>query len=81
VERKRGQRYRTEFRREAVERMPGCNNIVRLERELGVCRRVLYNWRDRLMRLTASFLAPEPWWCVHATRPHKHFGVSPDSNP
>lgn len=48
VERKKGQRYSTEFRREAVERMRGCNNIVRLARELGVCRRVLYNWRDRL---------------------------------
>lgn len=48
VERKRGQRYSNEFRREAVERMRGCNNIVRLARELGVCRRVLYNWRDQL---------------------------------
>jgi transposase-like protein len=47
VERKRGQRYSTEFQREAVERTRGCNNIVRLARELGVCRRVLYNWRDR----------------------------------
>jgi len=48
VERKKGQRYSAEFRREAVEQMRKCNNIVRLARELGVCRRVLYNWRDRL---------------------------------
>jgi transposase-like protein len=48
VERKKGQRYSNDFRREAVERMRGCVNIVRLARELGICRRVLYNWRDRL---------------------------------
>jgi transposase-like protein len=48
VERKKGQRYSNEFRRQAVERMRGCDNIVRLARELGMCRRVLYNWRDRL---------------------------------
>jgi len=48
VERKKGQRYSNEFRREAVERMNACENIVGLARELGICRRVLYNWRDRL---------------------------------
>jgi transposase-like protein len=48
VERQRGQRYSNEFRRQAVERMHGCVNIVQLARELGICRRVLYNWRDRL---------------------------------
>jgi transposase-like protein len=48
VERMKGQRYDNDFRRQAVERMHGCDNIVRLARELGVCRRVLYNWRDRL---------------------------------
>ena len=45
---KKRQRYSNEFRREAVEQMRGGNNIVRLARELGVCRRVLYNWRDQL---------------------------------
>ena len=44
----KGQRYSNEFRRNAVEQMRGCNNIVRLARELGICRRVLYNWRDQL---------------------------------
>ena len=34
------------FRREAVEQMNVCNK-VELACELGVCRRVLYNWRDR----------------------------------
>jgi len=48
VDPKKRQRYSNEFRREAVERMRGGNNIVRLARDLGVCRRVLYNWRDQL---------------------------------
>ena len=48
MERKKGQRYSNEFRRQAVERMRGCDNIVRLAREFGICCRVLYNWRDRL---------------------------------
>ncbi len=45
MERKKGQRYSKEFQRQAVDRMNACNNIVGLARELGVCRRVLYNWR------------------------------------
>lgn len=48
VERKRGQRYSNEFRRQAVERMNACDNIVGLSRELGIGRRLLYNWRDQL---------------------------------
>ena len=48
MERKKAQRYSNEFRRQAVERMHVCNSIVQLARELGICRRVLYNWRDRL---------------------------------
>ena len=47
VERKNGQRYGNEFRRQAVERMNACGNIVQLVRDLVVCRRLLYNWRDR----------------------------------
>jgi transposase-like protein len=57
VERKRGQRYSKDFRRQAVERMNSCGNIVGLARELGVCRRVLYNWRDQLDETT-----PPPGW-------------------
>ena len=48
MERKKGQRYSSEFRREAVERMRACHNIIRLARELGISRRALYNWRDQL---------------------------------
>ena len=47
MERKKGQRYSKEFRMQAVERMNACSNIVGLARELGVCRRTPYNWRDQ----------------------------------
>jgi transposase-like protein len=48
VERKKGERYSEEFRREVVRRMRSCDNILRLSREHGIHRRLLYNWRDRL---------------------------------
>jgi len=48
VEQKEGQRSSNEFRRQAVERMNACENVVGLAKELAVCRRVLYNWRDRM---------------------------------
>ena len=32
----------------AVERLESCENIVALSAELGVHRRLLYKWRDRL---------------------------------
>ena len=35
MERRKGQRYSNEFRRQAVERMNACDNIVGLARELG----------------------------------------------
>jgi len=47
VERKKGQRYSNEFRRQAFERMKSCDNLLGLSRELGIPRRLLYNWRDR----------------------------------
>ena len=48
VERKKGERYSQEFRQQAVQQMKVCNNVLRLSRELGIHRRLLYNWRDRL---------------------------------
>jgi transposase-like protein len=54
VERKRGQRYGNEFRQQAVERMNACGNVVGLARELGVSRRALYQWRDRLEQINSS---------------------------
>ena len=40
VERKKGQRYSNEFRREAVKPMRACHNIIRPPQELGINRRV-----------------------------------------
>jgi transposase-like protein len=54
VERRKGQRYGSELRRQAVERMNACDNIVGLARELGVSRRVLYQWRDRMEQTDSS---------------------------
>jgi transposase-like protein len=54
VERRKGQRYGRELRRQAVERMNVCDNIVGLARELGVSRRVLYQWRDRMEQTDSS---------------------------
>ena len=54
MERRKGKRYGGELRRQAVERMNACGNIVGLARELGVSRRVLYQWRDRLEQTDSS---------------------------
>jgi transposase len=40
-------RYTEEFRRAAVERMKACRNISALARELGINKRLLYDWRER----------------------------------
>jgi transposase-like protein len=48
VAKKRVGRYPKEFRWIAVERLKNCDNIVALAQELGVHRRLLYKWRDRL---------------------------------
>lgn len=54
MKRRKGQRYGSELGRQAVERMNACGNIVGLARELGVSRRVLYQWRDRLEQTESS---------------------------
>ena len=45
---KRVGQYSLDFRRIAVERMKGCNNIATLAKELGVERKSLYLWREQL---------------------------------
>ena len=45
---KRVAQYSLKFRRIAVERMKGCNNIATLAKELGVERKSLYLWREQL---------------------------------
>jgi transposase len=48
VAKRRWRRYTKQFRRITLERMKTCDNIVALSQELGVHRRLLYKWRDRL---------------------------------
>jgi hypothetical protein len=48
VKRKWKERYGERFRRRAVGRMNACDNIIRLSRELGLNRSLLYKWRYRL---------------------------------
>src|ERR1039457_2678441 len=57
--RRKGQRYPNEFRRMAVERLKGCDNIVALSAELGVHRRLLYKWRDQLEPIDDGQAPPE----------------------
>ena len=45
---KRLRRYTKAFREKSVERLKRCDNIVALSEELGVHRRLLYTWRDKL---------------------------------
>jgi|SRR5215469_11806587 transposase-like protein len=42
----------------AVERLKACDNIVALSEELGVHRRLLYNWRDQLDPVDVGDQAP-----------------------
>ena len=57
---KRVGRYSLEFRRIAVERMKGCNNILALAAELGVERKSLYLWREALDPESVIRRAPGP---------------------
>lgn len=43
-------RYSAEFKREAVRRMEGCQNVMALAEELGIRRKFLYQWREQLYR-------------------------------
>lgn len=46
---KRHRNYTEAFRTAAVERMKDCPNVGALADELGVHRRLLYNWRDQAL--------------------------------
>jgi len=52
-------RYPKAFRKMAVERLKGCDNIVALSAELGVHRRLLYKWRDQLEPIDDGQSPPE----------------------
>ena len=53
-------RYSRKFQRMAVDRMKTSENIGALAHELGVTRRVLYKWRDRLDPVALGEEAPRP---------------------
>lgn len=44
----RGKGYSLDFKQEAVRRMAEADTIVGLAKELGISRKQLYHWRDRL---------------------------------
>ena len=52
-------RYPKAFRKMAVERLKGCDNVVALSEELGVHRRLLYKWRDQLEPIENGQCPPE----------------------
>ena len=56
---RRGQNYPKAFRKTAVERLKGCDNVVALSKELGVHRRLLYKWRDQIEPIDDGEALPE----------------------
>jgi transposase-like protein len=44
---RKNKQYTEEFRRQAVERMKTTHNVSALARELGIAKRLLYDWRER----------------------------------
>jgi transposase-like protein len=48
VAKKRVGKFPKAFRQMAVERLNHCENIVELANELGISRRLLYGWREKL---------------------------------
>ena len=56
---RRGKNYPKAFRKRAVERLKGCDNVVALSKELGVHRRLLYKWRDQIEPVDDGEAPPE----------------------
>jgi transposase-like protein len=52
-------RYPLAFRKMAVQRLKGCDNVLALAKELGVHQRLLYKWRDRLEPMEDGEVPPE----------------------
>jgi len=51
VAKKRVGKFPKAFRQMAVDRLNQCENIVELAKELGISRRLLYTWREKLAPL------------------------------
>jgi transposase-like protein len=54
VGKKRVGRFPKAFRQMAVDRLNQCDNIVALAKELGISRRLLYTWREKLVPLSSG---------------------------
>jgi len=54
VAKKRVGKFPKVFRQMAVERLNHCENIVELANELGISRRLLYTWREKLEPMERS---------------------------
>jgi len=54
VAKRRVGRYPKAFRQMAVERLNQCENSVELAKELGIHRRLLYGWREKLKPLESG---------------------------
>ena len=52
-------RYPLELRKQAVERLKSCDNVIALAKELGIPRRTLYRWRDQLEPIDDGEAPPE----------------------
>jgi transposase-like protein len=58
VIKKRVGKFPKVFRQMAVDRLNHCENIVELAKELGISRRLLYGWREKLEALDCSGAPP-----------------------
>jgi len=58
VAKKRVGKFPKAFRQMAVDRLNQCDNIVELAKELGISRRLLYTWREKLEPLACGEAPP-----------------------
>ena len=57
---RKGERTKSEFKQQALERMQGARNIGLLANELGISVRTLYRWRDKQLGREKKVREPVP---------------------
>ena len=57
---RKGERTKSEFKQQALERMQGARNIGLLANELGISVRTLYRWRDKQLGREKKVREPLP---------------------
>jgi transposase-like protein len=60
VAKKRVGKFPKAFRQMAVDRLTQSDNIVELAKELGISRRLLYTWREKLEPVGGRKMCQEP---------------------